>query len=273
VTFPESTFTRPSSVETAQTIDPFTSTFFTTSFLHPLRTTTRRQRDFDHYLSWRRSKSRTVDLMRIFSLLQQVRSNHHSIMWCQTEFNSTVASSKANTMAGDDNMQGEITRLKNELALALQSRDNLQAQLKSLVTPNSRCCFLKDLPLKIRNEIYELLLTNPILGEPDSIAWGFGGLREYNLTPAILGTCQQINAEASSILYGVNTFFITCVKGDTGDRWGSGWNEYINPSPLTRYWNDGKTRNEYIQLEAISTFRKVRNWKVLCSRLGSPKSN
>ena len=103
-------------------------------------------------------------------------------------------------------MQQQIDDLKQELALALQSRDVLQAQLTAHVKRDSKCYLLETIPVEVRIEIYKYLLINPILGKPDSIHGGFssryGSTIKYELTPGVLGTCHQIYLEASPILYG-----------------------------------------------------------------------
>lgn len=114
------------------------------------------------------------------------------------------------------NMQDEIDRLREELALARQSRDILQAQLTARIKRDSKCYFLETIPIEVRIEIYKYLLRNPILGEPDSIHTGFSSgyssKIKYGLTPGVLGTCQRIYEEASLILYEQNTIFIACVE-------------------------------------------------------------
>jgi hypothetical protein len=173
-------------------------------------------------------------------------------------------------------MQYQIDDLKKELALALQSRDSLQAQLIAGIKRDSKCFLLETIPIEVRIEIYKNLLINPILGEPDCIHGGFssryGSTLPYGLTPGILGTCHQIYVEASPILYEQNTILIACVEARRRGRhfmWTTEWEEYINLSPLTRYCRGSKTRNDYTQLEQIPAFARVKNWKVLVSRLGS----
>jgi len=178
-----------------------------------------------------------------------------------------VDPSQMSMIQGEHSTQDEISRLKAELALAVQSRDSLESRLNKLIEPDSKCYFLEKIPIEIRNDIYRLMLFNPILGGPESIydpdRFGYGSGREYGISPAILQTCRRINAEASSVLYEQNTFFIACVEGESGHPdFGFServWAEYINLSALTRYWNDHKTRNDYVQLEKLSAFRKVKN--------------
>ena len=170
-------------------------------------------------------------------------------------------------------MQQQIDDLKQELALALQSRDILQAQLTARLKRDSKCYLLEAIPVEVRIEIYRCLLKNPILGEPNSINnrfdSGYGSEIKYGLTPGILNTCHRIYNEASSIIYGENTFFIACIEGHISKGrllWGAEWEEYINVSPLTRHWNDVKTRNDHIKLENIPAFARVKHWKVLISQ-------
>ncbi len=119
---------------------------------------------------------------------------------------------------------------------------------------------------------------NPILGEPDSIRTGFspgnGSKIKYGLTPGVLGTCHQMYVEASPILYGQNKTLIACVEVARPGRqskwiskWITEWKQYINLSPLTRYYLDGEMRDQSVQLEKIPAFARVKNWKVLVSRL------
>jgi hypothetical protein len=172
-------------------------------------------------------------------------------------------------------MQQQIDDLKQELALALQSRDVLQAQLTARIKRDSKCYFLETIPVEVRIEIYKYLLINPILGKPDCIHGGFssryGSTLKYELTPGVLGTCHQIYLEASPILYGQNTILIACVEAAILSVWRSEWIQYINLSPLTRYCHDGdhdgETMDEKIQLEKIPAFARVKNWKILVSRL------
>ncbi|KAF8849458.1 hypothetical protein BDZ45DRAFT_772495 [Acephala macrosclerotiorum] len=78
---------------------------------------------------------------------------------------------------------------------------------------NTTSAFLDKLPLEIRLDIYELLLTSSILSKPESIANSWGSDIKYELSPSILRVCKQIHAEAQPVLYGSNTFYIECQDG------------------------------------------------------------
>ncbi|GAB7345601.1 hypothetical protein MBLNU457_3900t1 [Dothideomycetes sp. NU457] len=73
--------------------------------------------------------------------------------------------------------------------------------------PQSR---LLCLPAELRIQIYTLLLSPPHLATIRRIS-SRGYCSDYvlpplSLTPSLLGTCRQINDEATPILYGQNTF-------------------------------------------------------------------
>jgi len=136
--------------------------------------------------------------------------------------------------------------------------------------PASKCYFLDTIPIEVRNMIYKLLLVNPILGTPASITKkdSFGKDTKYGLEPSILGTCQQILSEASSILYEKNTFYVsTLVRGK--------WEDNHHPtliSAITRDFEDAQggkysrgRRIEYRLEEAEQAFEnmaKVKRWRV-----------
>ena len=107
-------------------------------------------------------------------------------------------------------MQQQIDDLKQKLALGLESRDVLQAQLTAHVKRDSKCYLLETIPVEVRIEIYKYLLINPILGKPDSIHGGFssryGSTISAELTPGVLGTCHQIYLEASPYYMGRTQF-------------------------------------------------------------------
>jgi len=69
---------------------------------------------------------------------------------------------------------------------------------------------LLSLPAELRLQIYTLLLSPPHLATIRRIS-SRGYCSDYilpplSLTPSLLGTCRQINNEATPILYGQNTF-------------------------------------------------------------------
>ena len=116
----------------------------------------------------------------------------------------------------------------------------------------TNCPFLDKIPAEIRNRIYELLLVNPDLATGSSISKDtfYGREAAYDLAPNLLGTCKQINAEATYYLYEKNTFIMALGIDRFYTNHGS-----LNPSPLTRYGIRG-TR---------SAFSRVRHWKIALS--------
>jgi hypothetical protein len=110
-------------------------------------------------------------------------------------------------MASNDEYQNELSRLKAELA-------DLKGQLTELALYVSMpsCYFLEMILIEIRNQIYDELLLNPILGTVKSVKEGRPNSVKYNLWPSILPTCCQVHHEASDILYGRNTFIVVCMR-------------------------------------------------------------
>lgn len=128
------------------------------------------------------------------------------------------------------------------------------------------CTLFSMLPIKIRNEIYKLLLVHPALGEcVVNKAWLVTRPRSYGLCPAILRTCQKINHEAETILYGTTTFSMVCaptlisrgkeVKGD-------------HMSPLTRHM----APEPAIFLRDHPGVKKVQKWRVVISTFESNRN-
>jgi hypothetical protein len=164
-------------------------------------------------------------------------------------------------MASNDASQDELSRLKAELALVTQSRDDFKAQLTKLAPalqppePKPPCYFLELIPIEIRNQIYGELLLNPILGTDESVK-GDPNSVKYNLSPSILPTCRQVHQEASDILYGRNTFIIVCMR-----------ESYDVPdlSPLTRKWIEQMLDIGYLNIEKLCNFEKVQHWRILAS--------
>jgi hypothetical protein len=174
-------------------------------------------------------------------------------------------SPESDTMASNDVSQDELSRLKAELALVAQSRDDFKAQLMNLAPPPSTppCYFLEMIPIEIRNQIYGELLLNPILGTVESVKGGDPDSVEYHLSPAILSTCRQVHQEASDILYGRNTFFVVCMKNFYYDR------PPVQPadlSPLTRRWPKQMFKSGFLNFEKFSNFEKVQHWRIVLSR-------
>jgi hypothetical protein len=76
----------------------------------------------------------------------------------------------------------------------------------ALTPPNGDICYVLDkLPPELRLQIYEYLVVanEPIRGRTSR------GTRHYGLSLAILSVNKQINAEAKSLFYGKNTFYIS----------------------------------------------------------------
>jgi hypothetical protein len=174
-------------------------------------------------------------------------------------------------MASNDASQNELSRLKAELALVTQSRDDFKAQLMKLAPQPSElkppCYFLEMIPIEIRNQIYGELLLNPILGTVESLGDGsadgvYAGGVKYNLSPSIISACRQVRDEASEILYGKNTFFIACMAES------SNWTERpgIEFSPFSRKWKDQVFTTGIFNFEKLSNYEKVQHWKVLISQ-------
>lgn len=80
-------------------------------------------------------------------------------------------------------------------------------------------------------------------------------LKKYGLNPSILGTCHQIYEEASSILYGRNTFIIDCLF-DT-----------LAQTPINRYLYNRNDQwdGRLIEAKYSAAFNKIKHWKVLLS--------
>ena len=126
----------------------------------------------------------------------QFSSNH-------VEADFGIGSANSDCAVVNRTPQDEISQLKAELALAIQSRDSLQTQIEAITESHIPCYFLKRLPLEVRDEIYKLLLKSTLLNDPELIRTLIG----FQLSPAILRTCKQIYEEGQRILYGSNTFF------------------------------------------------------------------
>ncbi|KUJ10039.1 uncharacterized protein LY89DRAFT_760869 [Mollisia scopiformis] len=195
-----------------------------------------------------------------------------------------------------ETLKQEIANLKAELARASQKNRPESAQapeqssLKHAPTTQeaskiSSCDFLRKLLVEIRVELYRNLLISPIFGEPESVH----SHRELGLTPGILGTCRQFYHEGMPILYGENTFYISC-SWDTSDieqrcccrphYWtpkDNPWDihrqgclfvrDNFNRSPITRSLNAAKYRNNHVQMGNISAVKYIKHWKVIINTL------
>ncbi|KAF4625730.1 hypothetical protein G7Y89_g12437 [Cudoniella acicularis] len=133
---------------------------------------------------------------------------------------------------------------------------------RALREGDDKCHFLNTIPLEVRNMIYELLLYKKILStravlihnKTDKQACGI----KYELSPALLSTCRQINDEASQFLYGGNTFIarlkdascdtpIMRYRGIPSDLAGGRWKFHC---PVDRFLKS-------------KTFMRVKKWKVI----------
>lgn len=125
---------------------------------------------------------------------------------------------------------------------------------------NEQACFM-GIPRELRDEIYLLLLVNPLLGKAESvqdiIVVDAFGPPEYGLSPLILAVNRQINYEASLCLYGENTFYMYC-KNDAPFQ----WNPYHEAcfSPVTRYLHRKAAIAKSYHHASIA---KVRKWEVV----------
>lgn len=116
----------------------------------------------------------------------------------------------------------EAQELITELEKLQKAKEVLEFKLKtagiSTTCAPAPCHFLKKMPIEVRNLVYSLLLTNPDLGEMNTIEcneiWGQWALEDYGLSPAILRVNRQIYLEASKILYETNTFAVFCHEAD-----------------------------------------------------------
>jgi hypothetical protein len=176
----------------------------------------------------------------------------------------------------------EALRVKEE---AIQDRDQLKSRLNAITMTTSApetptCLFLEKIPREIRNMIYIYLLVNPELSHPkcvypnhlpNSSQEEVKNEQNYGLSPAILRASQQIYEEASTILYGSNTFIIDCGQ----DQWFR--------SPLVRVFDAESSYRPLFTTECylpptvdtIPAIKKVKHWKVFLSAAkssGSPPS-
>lgn len=95
------------------------------------------------------------------------------------------------------------------MSLATDQLPSAAADTSNALNDNGPCRLLA-LPAEIRNQIYEHLLTSPMLpGLRRAICSNHVSsyvLPPLPLTPALLSTCRQIYAEAMPFLYTLNTF-------------------------------------------------------------------
>jgi len=169
----------------------------------------------------------------------------------------------SNSITLNQTASAEVAELRAQLAAAVAARDGaIAAQKSSLgrtVELTNDCLFLKKLPIEIRNEIYKLLLVNPVLATPAVLeSWYLYDLHhtqihKYRLSPSLLRTCHQIHQEASAILYGQNTFIVNCTNAS-----------HIQ-SPILRYPCSGHSDNYFRPSEKLldlEIVKRVRSWRV-----------
>ncbi|KAE9373633.1 hypothetical protein N431DRAFT_465912 [Stipitochalara longipes BDJ] len=148
-------------------------------------------------------------------------------------------------------------QLQEQLTIALRDKQQLQSHIDTLnlIAPaQAKCYFLETIPIEVRNHTYGYLLVNPDLASLQIIPtfWFHEPIHQYDLSPAILETCKQINEEGSLVLYGRNIFI-------------AGFRDYgWIYSLLSRY--KGNFRDTFFRLVLIwkhPAFSKVKHWKVI----------
>jgi hypothetical protein len=163
---------------------------------------------------------------------------------------------------------------------AIQDRDQLKSHLNAITmntstTKTPTCLFLERIPREIRDIIYSYLLVNSELShaeclspiDPNSFQEADKNQQNYGLSPAILRASQQIYEEASTILYGLNTFIIDC-----------GYGPWFR-SPLARRFDEefNPLFTTQVQLpptvDTVPTIKKVKHWKVLLCAVKSPDNS
>ncbi|PVH73865.1 hypothetical protein DL98DRAFT_42879 [Cadophora sp. DSE1049] len=131
-----------------------------------------------------------------------------------------------------------------------------------LTLPHNPDATLMGLPAEVRIMIYELLLINPILGELASISKHdhYGAHQSYELHPAVIGVCKQVQTEATPILYGRNTFCVVCLPFP-GPTWTM--QEDLILSPFTRYSSYPPFPLPFSS--QLPSVRDIKKWKVILS--------
>jgi hypothetical protein len=149
----------------------------------------------------------------------------------------------------------DVAKLQEQLEEALKAQKQLQRQLdasRPTGPEKPKCYFLETIPIEVRNHIYEYLLVNPDLCSPAIFPASayHEQIDRYYLSPSILGTCRQINDEATPILYERNTFIV-------------GFNRDCRSySPISRI--EGQI-DGYTDLFQLPGFKKVKQWKIVLS--------
>ncbi|KAF7909386.1 uncharacterized protein EAF01_003104 [Botrytis porri] len=149
----------------------------------------------------------------------------------------------------------------------LNQLSNLSSVNKAI--PNNSCPFISRLSTDVRTQIYSYLLLNPILSKAECISpeTDFGINQKYQLEPSILRACKGVYGEASTVLYGLNTFYLVAMKSTRMFRFTLA--DFISGSALTRYWRENA---DIFKVAPGSTLYlcKVRQWRVEVSWYGSP---
>ncbi|KAF7922035.1 uncharacterized protein EAE98_008246 [Botrytis deweyae] len=137
------------------------------------------------------------------------------------------------------------------------------------IIPNNSCPFISRLSTDVRTQIYSYLLLNPILSKAECISpeTDFGMNQKYELEPSILRTCKEVYGEASTVLYGLNTFYLVAMKSTRMFRFTLA--DFISGSALTRYWRENADIFK-VAPESTLYLCKVRQWRVEVSWYGSP---
>jgi hypothetical protein len=174
----------------------------------------------------------------------------------------------------------EALRAKDEAVqakdAAIQDRDQLKSRLNAITMTTSApekptCQFLKRIPREIRNMIYSYLLINSELSHTKCLYPNHlpnSSQQNYGLSPAILRANQQIYEEASTILYGSNTFIIDC-----------GQRQWFR-SALVRVFDAEPSYKPLFTTEChlpptvdtVPAIKKVKHWKVFLSAAKSSDS-
>ncbi|KAF7953437.1 uncharacterized protein EAE97_000836 [Botrytis byssoidea] len=135
--------------------------------------------------------------------------------------------------------------------------------------PNNSCPFISRLSTDVRTQIYSYLLLNPLLSTAEcvSVETDFGINQKYELEPSILRTCKEVYGEASTVLYGLNKFYLVAMKSTRMFRFTLA--DFISGSALTRYWRENADIFK-VAPESTLYLCKVRQWRVEVGWYGSP---
>ncbi|KAF5877212.1 uncharacterized protein Bfra_001577 [Botrytis fragariae] len=128
------------------------------------------------------------------------------------------------------------TTATSNIPSILNRLSNLSSVNKTI--PNNSCPFISRLSTDVRTQIYSYLLLNPILSKAGCISaeTDFGVQQKYELEPSILRTCKEVYGEASTVLYGLNTFYLVAMKSTRMFRLTLA--DFISGSAPTRYWRE-----------------------------------